>query len=297
MLRHAKRRLSADPEGVLRSLAGLKSDSAVGFLPVIPSNLRAERALHDLRAIALRFLDMEFLAAIRPSQSDPAHMLDAGIDVIGYAAFVQSRYREYAGIHGNLGALHEYLLRASEPDIVNYDLQAFLVTLRAAREAVPALAASTAALEPVLTEERVLRISGRPPEYAKLVRRIYSKRQQFAGFFDGLSDLNEIVAGFFPLLMEEPDETVLSYLEMKEKIRAVRGSQLQVQTDAAARNVDEESRVSAKQRPRAVKRKVERRGRPKLNYYRPASAAVMDRISRANDFRVWTVPVSIKETL
>ena len=72
----------------MRNLAGLKNDSAVGFLPVIPLNPRAERALHDLRAIALRFLDVEFLTAIRPSHSEPAYMLDAGVDVIGYAAFV-----------------------------------------------------------------------------------------------------------------------------------------------------------------------------------------------------------------
>ena len=70
-------------------------------------------------------------------------MLDAGIDVIGYAAFVQSRYREYAGIHKNLAALHDYLLDTPEPEIINYDLQAFLITLRAAREAMPALAATT----------------------------------------------------------------------------------------------------------------------------------------------------------
>ena len=178
-----KRRLLANPQDVLRNLAGLKSDSSVGFLPVILSNPKAEHALYDLRAIALHFLDMEFLTAIRPSHSDPAYMLDAGIDVIGYAAFVQSRYREYAGIHENLGALHEYLLNTPEPDIINYDLQAFLITLRAAREAMPALAAATAALEPLLTEERIFRISGRPPEYAKLIRRIYHKRQQFAKFF------------------------------------------------------------------------------------------------------------------
>ena len=139
-------RRSANPQDVLRSLAGLKRDSFVGFLPVIPSNPKAEHALHDLRAIALRFLDMEFLSAIRPSHSEPAHMLDAGIDVIGYAAFVQSRYREYPGIHGNLGALHEYLLNTPEPDIVNYDLQAFLVTLRAAREVMPAFQNSTRSL-------------------------------------------------------------------------------------------------------------------------------------------------------
>ena len=33
--------------------------------------------------------------------------------------------------------------------------------------------------------------------------------------------------------MEEPDEAVLSYLEMKEKIRATRGSPLQAQPDAS----------------------------------------------------------------
>src|SRR3954466_6063431 len=110
----AKKRLLANPHDVLRNLAGLKSDSSLGFLPVILSNPKAERALHDLRAIALRFLDVEFLTAIRQSYSERAYMLDAGMDVIGYAAFVQSSYREYAGIHENLGALHKYLLNTTE---------------------------------------------------------------------------------------------------------------------------------------------------------------------------------------
>ena len=184
MLGDAKKRRSANPQRVLRHLAGLKNDSPVGFLPVIPSNPKAQHALYDLRAIALRYLDMDFLTAIRPSQSDPAYMLDAATDVIGYAAFVQSRYRDYVGIHNNLGALHDYLLNTPEPEIVNYDLQAFLITLRAAREAMPALAATTAALEPLLTEERIFRLSVRPPEHAKLLRRIYSARRQFAEFFD-----------------------------------------------------------------------------------------------------------------
>ncbi len=290
-----KRRLLANPRDVLRSLAGLKSDSAVGFLPVIPSNPKAEHALYDLRAIALHFLDMEFLTAIRPSHSEPAYMLDAGIDAIGYAAFVQSRYQEYAGIQNNLGALHEYLLNTPEPDIVNYDLQAFLVTLRAAREAMPALAAATAALEPLLTEERIFRTSGRPPEYGKLLRRIHHQRQQFAKFFGELSDLNEIVAAFFPLLQEEPDETVLSYREMKEKIRAAHGSARRTQPDATNKDEGKESRKDRKQRAPSLKRKTEPRARPTLNYYRAASAAVTDRITRAQDFRVWAVPASIKE--
>jgi hypothetical protein len=295
MLGAAKKRLLANPQHVLRSLAGLKHDNPVGFLPVIPSSLKAEHALYDLRAIALRFLDLEFLTAIRPSHSDPAYMLDAGIDVIGYAAFVQSRYRDYAGIHVNLAALHEFLLNTPEPEIINYDLQAFLITLRAAREAMPALAATTAALEPLLTEERIFRISGRPPEYAKLLRRIYNKRQQFAKFFGESGDLNEIVAGFFPLLLDEPDDTVLSYLEMKEKVRAARGNQLQAQPDATHKDEDKESRIHRKQHTPDPKRKTERRARPTLDYYLPASTAVTDHITRAQDFRVWTVPASIKD--
>ena len=222
-------------------------------------------------------------------------MLDAGIDVIGYAAFVQSRYREYAGIHKNLGALHEYLLTTSETEIINYDLQAFLITLRVARETVPALAAATTALEPLLTDEQILGTDRRPHENAKLIRRIYSKRHQFAKFFGRLADLNEVVAGFFPLLMEEPDEAVLSYLEMKERIRATRGSSLQGQPDASNKETNKTSRIHPEQHAPDLKRKTERKARPKLNYYRPASAAVKDQITRAQNFRVWTVPASIKE--
>jgi cobaltochelatase CobT len=295
MLGDAKKRLSANPQGVLRSLAGLKSDSFVGLLPVILSNPKAEHALYDLRAIALRFLDMEFLNAIRPSHSDPAYMLDAGVDAIGYTAFLQSKYRDYAGIHKNLGALHEYLLTTPDPDIINYDLQAFLITLRAAREAMPAFAAATVKLEPLLTEERIFRKSGRPPENAKLLRRIYNNRQQFAKFFGQLRDLNEVVAGFFPLLLEEPDEPVLSYLEMKEKIRATRGNQSLAPPGTTNKAEDEKSRIYSKQRAPHLKRKTKRRERPALNYYRSASAAVKDHITRANDFRVWTVPASIKD--
>jgi cobaltochelatase CobT len=291
-----KQRRFANPQDVLRGLAGLKGNSSVGFLPTIPLNPKAEHALYDLRAIALRFLDTEFLAAIRPSHSDPAHMLDAGIDVIGYAAFVRSSYREYAGIHKNLGALHEYLLNTTEPEIVNYDLQVFLVTLRAAREAMPELAAATTALEPLLTEDRMFRMSGRPPESAKLVRRIYSKRQQFAKFFGEISDLNEVVARFFPLLQAEPDEAVFSYLELKDRIRATRGGLLQDRADATNTDEGRQSHANRKQRALHRKRKNERRERPTLNYYRPVSAAVTDHVTRAKDFRVWTVPASIKES-
>src|SRR5262245_55564465 len=176
MLDAARRRRLANPQDVVRSMAGLKRDSPVGFLPAVPSNSEAERALHDLRASALCVLDLEFLTAIRPSHPEPAHMLDAGVDAIGYAAFVDNReYDKYPGIHRNLDALHEYLLESPEPEIINYDLQVFLIVLRAAREVMPALAAATAALEPLLTEERIFSMRGRRlPEYDRLPRRIFA---------------------------------------------------------------------------------------------------------------------------
>ena len=289
-----KNRLSANPQDVLRSLAGLKRSSPVGLLPVIVSNPMAEHAFHDLRAIALRFLDVDFLTAIRPSHSEPAYMLDAGIDAFGYAAFVKSDYRDYAGIRKNLGALHEYLLGMPQPDIVNYDLQVFLIALRAAREAMPALAAATTALEPLLTESRIFGLVKRSSDYAKIVRRIDSKRHQFAQFFGEPENLNDVVAGFFPLLMQEPDEAVSRYADMKEKIRAARGSAQQARPDASA-DERKKSRVDRAHQAGHAKRKIKRRARPKLGYYRSASAAVKDQITRAQDFRVWTVPASIKE--
>ena len=178
-------RRSANPQDVLRSLAGLKRDSFVGFLPVIPSNPKAEHALHDLRAIALRFLDMEFLSAIRPSHPEPAQ---CSMPASMSSAMPRS-FKAGTGISrhsGNLGALHEYLLNTPEPDIINYDLQAFLVTLRAAREAMPALAATTAALAPLLTEQQIFRIPGRPPEHAKLSDASTTGDSSSPKFFGGL---------------------------------------------------------------------------------------------------------------
>jgi hypothetical protein len=159
----------------------------------------------------------------------------------------------------------------------------------------PALAAATAVLEPLLTEERFFRTSGRPPEYAKLLRRLHGQRQQFARFFGELGDLNEVVAAFFPLLHEEPDEIVLCYRELKEKILTTRGNASQAQPDVASKDDARRSRKGRKQPAPGLKRKSARRARPSLNYYRPVSAAVADQITRAQDFRVWTVPASIKE--
>src|SRR5262249_53523500 len=110
-----------NPQSVVSCLAGLKGNSPLGLPPLIPSDPnahdkaqlalreRAQRALHDLRSIALCHLDKEFIAAIRPSHPDAAAIFDAGIDAMGYAAFFQSKYQEYPGIHINLDALHQYL--------------------------------------------------------------------------------------------------------------------------------------------------------------------------------------------
>lgn len=290
MVGDGKKRRPVDPHGMLRSLAGLRSDSAVGFLPVVLSNPKAEAALHDLRAMALRFLDMEFLEAVRPAHTDAAHMFDAVLDVIGYAAFVRSRYRDYAGIHKNLDALHAYLLDERDPDIVNYDLQAFLITLRAAREAIPALAAASAPLAPLLTEERILALPRRSREHAKSIRRLFQARQPLTGLF-GLEDPNEVLAGILPLLHEEPDGPVLSYREIKQRLRSMGGNALRARAGAT---IGDEA-TEQKRKARVTRRKPRRRPRPNLNYYRPVSPAIIDRVTRAQDYRVWTVPAAIKD--
>src|SRR5262249_35053839 len=246
-----------NPQSVVSGLAGLKGNSPLGLPPLIPSDPnvhdeaqlalheRAQRALHDLRSIALCHLDREFIAAVRPSHPDAAAIFDAGIDAMGYAAFFQSKYQEYPGIHINLDALHKYLLRT--PEIPNYDLQAFLTVLRAAREVLPDLAAKTAALEPLLTDEGISKIfRRRDPDYAKLIRRIDDKRQQFAKFFARLSDFNEALTRFFPLLLQDPDETLLNYREMTEKIRAA--GKLREQMGAENEEEDEDTDKKGKKK-------------------------------------------------
>src|SRR3569623_2986513 len=97
-----KGRYSVNPEDMLRSLAGLpgpKRNTPVGSLPAIPWDPKAEHALkgfYALRALALRFLDTEFVTAIRPAPAEQAQMFDAGLDAMGYVAFVSSEYASYA---------------------------------------------------------------------------------------------------------------------------------------------------------------------------------------------------------
>jgi cobaltochelatase CobT len=306
-----------NPQSVVSGLAGLKGNSPLGFPPLIPSDPnahdkaqlalreRAQRALHDLRSIALCHLDKEFIAAIRPSHPDAAAIFDAGIDAMGYAAFLQSKYREYPGIHINLDALHKYLLRT--PEIPNYDLQAFLTVLRAAREVLPDLAAKTAALEPLLTDEGISKIfRRRDPDYTKLIRRIDDKRRQFAGFFARLGDFNEALASFFPLLLQDPDETLLNYREMKKKIRAVRERQKQMDVGNDEEGEDDKDKKEKKKKNKLFRRVVKQHAfllrpkrkpgmPPRLYYYRGASKEVVDRISRGQDFLGLTVPNVIKE--
>jgi cobaltochelatase CobT len=309
-----------NPQSVVSCLAGLKGNSPLGLPPLIPSDPnahdkaqlalreRAQRALHDLRSIALCHLDKEFIAAIRPSHPDAAAIFDAGIDAMGYAAFFQSKYQEYPGIHINLDALHKYLLRT--PEIPNYDLQAFLTVLRAAREVLPDLAAKTAVLEPLLTDEGISNIfRRRDPDYTKLIRRIDEKGQQFTKFFGRLSDFNEALARFFPLLLQDPDETPLNYRGMTEKIRAVRERRKQMDAEHGEEDEDKDEDKDNKEKKKKKKifRGVAKQHafllRPKrtpgvppgLYYYRGASKEVIDRISRGQDFLGLTVPNSIKE--
>jgi hypothetical protein len=83
---------------------------------------------------------------------------------------------------------------------------------------------------------------------------------------------------------------------MMERIRATRGNAPQPRPDAANKAERKKSRKDPGRHPPDPKRKTERRPPPSLNYYRPASAAVTDRVTRAKDFRVLTVPASIKES-
>jgi cobaltochelatase CobT len=296
-----KKHFSVNPEDMLKSLAGLtgpKRNTPVGSLPTIPWDPRAEPALkgfYDLRALALRFLDTEFVTAIRPASTEQAYMFDAGLDAMGYVAFASSEYAKYPGIQKNLQVLQGYLLETPHPEIMQYDLAAFLIVLRAARETLPELAATTLNLEPLLTEERIFQLSGkRPSEFSRVIRGLFNKRLQFAKFFHPLSELNEAVAAFFPLLQHEPDKTILDYRALMEKIRAV--------SKNAGAGAIKEPPLSNKQPGSRRKRSTSRKKRhangevPNLEYYLPVAAAVTDRVTRPDQFASWPiVPATIKD--
>jgi len=296
-----KRHLSVNPEDTLKNLAGLtgpKRNTPVGSLPTIPWDPKAEQALkgfYDLRALALRFLDTEFVTAIRPVHVEQAYMFDAALDAMGYVAFATSEYASYPGIQSNLQALQDYLLKTPNLQIMQYDLAAFLIVLRAARETVPALAARTPGLEPLLTEERIFQLSGkRPSEFSRVIRGLFNKRQQFAQFFHPLTELNEAVAAFFPLLQHEPDETILDYRALMEKIRAAsKNAGAGARHEPAASNTQPGGRGkrSAPRKKRRTNGEV-----PNLDRYLPVAAAVTDRVTRPDQFASWPiVPATIKD--
>jgi len=296
-----KRHFSVNPEDMLKSLAGLtgpKRNTPVGSLPTIPWDPAAERALkgfYDLRALALRFLDTEFVTAIRPLHTEQAYMFDAGLDAMGYVAFASSEYAKYPGIQNNLQALQGYLLKTPNLQIMQYDLAAFLIVLRAAREALPELAARTLDLEPLLTEERIFQLSGkRPSEFSRIIRGLFNKRQQFAKFFHPLSELNEAVAAFFPLLQREPDKTILDYRALMERIRAA--------SKNGGAGAIKQPPVSNNQPTIRHKRSAPRKKRladgevPNLDHYLPVADVVIDRVTRPDQFASWPiVPATIKD--
>ena len=294
-----KRRLSVNPEDMLKNLAGLtgpKRNTPVGSLPTIPWDPKAEHALkgfYDLRALALRFLDTEFVTAVRPVHTEQAQMFDAGLDAMGYVAFASSEYANYPGIQNNLRALHEYLLKTQNLQIMQYDLAAFLIVLRAAREALPELAARTSDLEPLLTEERIFQLAGkRPSEFSRVLRGLFNKRQQFAQFFHPLSELNEAVAAFFPLLQHEPDKTIPGYRALMDRIRAA--------SKNAGAGAIKEPPASAEQpgskRAAPPKKRRADGAVPTLERYLPVAAAVTDRVTRPDQFASWPiVPATIKD--
>jgi len=296
----ARRHFSVNPEEMLKNLAGLtgpKRNTPVGSLPVIPWDPKAEQALkgfYDLRAFALRFLDTDFVTAVRPVHTEQATMFDAGLDAMGYVAFALSEYANYPGTQNNLQALHGYLLKTPDLQIMHYDLAAFLIVLRAAREAVPELAARTVDLEPLLAEERIFQLAGkRPSEFSRILRGLFSKRQQFAKFFGALRDFNDVLAAFFPLLQHEPDETILDYRALMEKIRATSSN-----AGAASHKDPSESTKQTRQKHKRDARRKTRHSKgeaPNLDYYLPVAAAVTDRVTRPDQMASWPiVPATIK---
>jgi hypothetical protein len=297
-----------DPEHLVRlqaRLIGKRRSVAIGSLPTVPWDPKAAPALrgfYDLRAIALRFLDAEFVAAIRPVHTEPACMFDAGIDAIGYAAFALSEYRQYLGIQNNLAALHHYLIGTPDLIIEQYDLSAFLIVLSAAREAIPELAALTSALAPLLKEERIFQLSRRmPSEYSKLLRRLYNNRADLAALFrklDGHSpgqnnlgdvniEWNEVVAALFPLLQQEPDELRLGYQGLADRIRSTSGG-----AEGEYKAVADQPVAKKRKQPASRHKYVMRTD---LGYYRPAADAITDHVTRPDQFVAYPkVPDTIK---
>lgn len=292
-----------DPEHLVRlqaRLIGKRKNVAIGSLPTVPWDPKAVpalRGLYDLRAIALRFLDAEFVAAIRPVHTEPGCMFDAGIDAIGYAAFALSEYRQYPGIQNNLNALQGYLTKTPDLLIEQYDLSAFLIVLRAAREAIPELAARTSALEPLLNEDRIFLMSKKmPSEYSKLLRRLYNNRGELGALFKKLDrkrlgevnvELNEVVAALFPLLQQEPDEVRLGYQALADKIRSTSGG------PEGDHQVVADKQVAKKRKKPASRHKYVMR--TDLGYYLPAAAAITDRVTRPDQFVSYPkVPDTIK---
>ncbi len=293
-----KKRTSVSPEDVVKSFAGLtgmKRRTFIGSLPSIHWDPRAEGALkgfYDLRAFAYRFLDAEFLTAIRPIHTEQALMFDSGLDAIGYAAFVLSGGVRYPGTEQNLRALHHYLVNTPGVEIEQYDLAAFLIVLLAACEAVPELAARAADLQPLLAEERIFKLAGhRPSEFTRILRDLFRHRQQFAKHLGDLHSLNDAVAAFFPLLQHGRDETVLGYRELMEKIRA--GSR---QASDAAPPAETTTDLPPVRKRISRRKKPTDGGVPDLSWYLPPSDALADRVIRPDQLAAWPiVPATVKD--
>jgi hypothetical protein len=296
-----KRHVSVNPVDMLKNMAGLtgrKRNTPVGSLPVIPWDPKAEQALkgfYDLRALAFRFLDTEFVTAIRPAHAEQACMFDAGLDAMGYVAFAASEHANYPGTAGNLQALHAHLVNTPNLEIMQYDLAAFLIVLRAARETLPALAARTRDLEPLLTEERIFQLAGkRNSDFSRILRGLFAGRSEFAAYFRSLNTLNDAVAAFFPLLQHEPDKSGLGYHAMMDRIRAASKNAGAGATKAPSASDEETGR--GRKRPAPRKKRHANGEVPDLDYYLPVADAITDRVTRPDQFASWPiVPATIKD--
>ena len=135
-----------------------------------------------------------------------------------------------------------------------------------------------------------------PSEYSKLLRRLYNNRGELGALFkklDGKSlgevniELNEVVAAFFPLLQQEPDEVRLGYLALADKIRSTSGG-----PEGEHKAVADKPVIKKRKQPASRHKYVMR---TELSYYLPAAETIADHVTRPDQFISYAkVPDTIK---
>ena len=109
-----------------------------------------------------------------------------------------------------------------------------------------------------------------------------------------MSELNEAVAAFFPLLQHDPDKTILNYRALMERISAASKN---AGAGAIKAPPASDKKSASRHKRSAPRKKRHANGEvPNLDYYLPVAAAVTDRVTRPDQFVSWPiVPATIKD--